>query len=347
MGQKANTFNGNVVVGTENSVGFGISSDPQVLEATGPQLLTVLGDPNGSVIAPRGSVALQRDTAALWQNTDGLSTWASVGSGGGGGGTAVQRRVTLADMPASTSTPIITFGTVPKNQVISGILLYFNAIPTPPASMTRLQFSAGAFSVVPDVYQPIADAPLIGTYGTGSISVNSAPLTLPASWSLSGGLPDLVANNGPRVPGANNFDGTLGTTAAILADIQAAINDPANAYATTISAAAPDPGGFLPLTSLVRGTAGNITFTANVTIPGELDDGGLTSGVNAPVTNVGYLSAQPNPIILDEIIAGPGALVDDGTGFVALSSDGANLDEIITLDFTVILLLDGLTLTVP
>jgi hypothetical protein len=78
MGDKANVISGNIVVGADNSIGFGVSSDPQVLEATGPQVHAVTSDPNGNLVAPIGSIALRGDTGALYQNTDGLSTWVQV-----------------------------------------------------------------------------------------------------------------------------------------------------------------------------------------------------------------------------------------------------------------------------
>jgi hypothetical protein len=83
MGDKANVINGNIVVGAANSIGFGISSDPQVLEATGPQIVAVNGDPNGSLVAPVGTLALDENGPTLWQNTDGISTWTAAGGGGG------------------------------------------------------------------------------------------------------------------------------------------------------------------------------------------------------------------------------------------------------------------------
>jgi hypothetical protein len=127
MGDKAHVFNGNIVVGSENSMGFGISPDPQVLEATGPQLLTVLGDPNGSVIAPRGSVALQRDTAALWQNQDGISTWEAIG-GGSSGNLVLKQRVQLGDLPSAVNYTT-TFGPVPANRPILSTLPFVTDAP--------------------------------------------------------------------------------------------------------------------------------------------------------------------------------------------------------------------------
>jgi hypothetical protein len=105
MGQKANTFNGNIVVGLENSVGFGIPTDPQALEATGPRLLVVQSNPNGTVIAPRGTLAIDASEPALWQNTDGLTTWTL--AGGSGGGASGEPVALLGLDPAVNPTPVV------------------------------------------------------------------------------------------------------------------------------------------------------------------------------------------------------------------------------------------------
>lgn len=42
---------------------------------TGPTIKTATADPNGTVTAPRGSLALRTDTGGLYQNTDGATAW--------------------------------------------------------------------------------------------------------------------------------------------------------------------------------------------------------------------------------------------------------------------------------
>lgn len=54
--------------------------------ATGPIVTSGVGSPDGVVSATEGSLYLQTDTAAVYQNTDGASAWTEVGTGGGGGG---------------------------------------------------------------------------------------------------------------------------------------------------------------------------------------------------------------------------------------------------------------------
>lgn len=51
-------------------VGWTSSPDPQVLIGD--------GDPNGDVFAPKGTLYIDRVAPALWQNTDGLSSWTQI-----------------------------------------------------------------------------------------------------------------------------------------------------------------------------------------------------------------------------------------------------------------------------
>lgn len=48
------------------------------------QILEGNGDPNGVYTASKGTLYVDRTTPALWQNSDGMTTWVAVGSGGGG-----------------------------------------------------------------------------------------------------------------------------------------------------------------------------------------------------------------------------------------------------------------------
>lgn len=50
----------------------------------GPTITAGAGDPNGAITAPIGSVRLQTDTNAVWQNTDGTTAWSALGAGSGG-----------------------------------------------------------------------------------------------------------------------------------------------------------------------------------------------------------------------------------------------------------------------
>lgn len=46
------------------------------------QILKGVGDPNGVQFAPKGTLYVERDVPALWQNDDGLSSWTAVGTAG-------------------------------------------------------------------------------------------------------------------------------------------------------------------------------------------------------------------------------------------------------------------------
>ena len=52
-----------------------ILGELQIAGATTIKFLVVSGNPNGSVTAPIGSLAVDSTNAALYQNTDGLTTW--------------------------------------------------------------------------------------------------------------------------------------------------------------------------------------------------------------------------------------------------------------------------------
>ena len=103
-----------------------------------------------------------------------------------------------------------------------------------------------------------------GTQATSLISVAAAPgIPNPAatvtidSGAAAGGPYILLPAGGPRTPGANDYDETLGTTAAIAADIAAALNDPANIFAVNLSAAVGPGPTDVTLTWTVPGTLAN------------------------------------------------------------------------------------------
>jgi hypothetical protein len=68
-----NTVSGSIAVPLGARIGFGVP-DTAGEEPTGPSILVVDGDPNG-IEAPKGTLALDPTTPALWQNTDGGTTW--------------------------------------------------------------------------------------------------------------------------------------------------------------------------------------------------------------------------------------------------------------------------------
>jgi hypothetical protein len=109
---------------------------------------------------------------------------------------------------------------------------------------------------------------------TASLLVTASPATA----TLTIGGQALTPAGGPRTPGANDYDETLATPALIAADIVAAINDGANAFAA-IATATDAGGGQVDLEAVPPGTLGNaVTLTSSdgtITLSGATFSGGL------------------------------------------------------------------------
>ena len=103
-----------------------------------------------------------------------------------------------------------------------------------------------------------------GTQATSVITVAAAPgapnppatITIDAG-AAAGGPYTLSPAGGPRASGGDDYDETLGTTAAIAADVAAAINDPLNVFALNMSAAVGPGPTDVTLTWTVPGTLAN------------------------------------------------------------------------------------------
>ena len=107
------------------------------------------------------------------------------------------------------------------------------------------------------------------TYATGSFTIVTAPLAV-GDQVFVDGLP-LTGVAAGRTSGANNFNCTLGTTAALAAEIVAALNDPANAFAGTVTAVL--DGSDVDLTAVTPGAVGNTITLSVATVP----PGGITA----------------------------------------------------------------------
>lgn len=116
----------------------------------------------------------------------------------------------------------------------------------------------------------IAFLPTAGTVGFpsfGSVTVALTPVPPGATITYQGITLTSVA--GARTPGSNDFDGSLGSTAAIAADILAAILDAANSWSAVVTASI--AGSVVSLTTIAVGynTFGSlISSDASVTITG-------------------------------------------------------------------------------
>ena len=123
---------------------------------------------------------------------------------------------------------------------------------------------------------------------TGVLRVLTAPVNVGDTFIINGVI--FTGVTGPRTPGADNFDATLGTLAALQAEIQAAINDPLNGAAGTVVASLATldgSGGDVRLTAVSAGSGGNgITLTSSA--PSRIFASGTTlwrGGVPAQVWN--------------------------------------------------------------
>lgn len=130
-----------------------------------------------------------------------------------------------------------------------------------------------------------------GVQATGSATVVATPSVA----TLTVGGVALVDAGGPRTPGSNDYDGTLGSPALIAADIVAAINDGANDFSDLVSAV--DGGaGLINLTAVAPGVSGDdITLATSdvgdITVSGANFSGGVDPG---PAGNSTTLSTN-NP----------------------------------------------------
>lgn len=111
------------------------------------------------------------------------------------------------------------------------------------------------------------------THATGSFTVVTAPLAVGDKVTV-GGI-HLTGVAASRTSGGSNFNCTIGTTAALAAEIVAAMNDPANAFSGAITAVL--DGSDVDLTAVTPGATGNAITLATTTTP----PGGITaSGPN-------------------------------------------------------------------
>jgi len=168
----------------------------------------------------------------------------------------------------------------------------------------------GGTNVVMTVGDEIQGAVGSAVVATGTITVNTAPMTAGAKihFTDDSGFDSstLSCTLGARTSGAGDFDGSLGTVAAIAADIVAAINDGANRFdrytATDLG------GGVLRVDAVTAGSVGNVLRFADLS-GGELtlspSGGALGSGENTQkplvlaATSAGYGTGQGAAIQMD------------------------------------------------
>ena len=168
----------------------------------------------------------------------------------------------------------------------------------------------------------VTGTPAVLATATGIITVDSTPATAGTVLSI-GGL-SLTATAGPRTPGANDYDASLGTTSLIAQDISDAINDAANTLNTIASASA--LGNVVTLVSVVTGAAGNavvfLTNTPEMTLSGA---GTFTGGVDADTITLGGIGVLT--AVTGVVVPGSQTFSIDGNTFNIADSIAAAIND--------------------
>lgn len=240
------------VAGSSSVLGLAATGTISVLAATGGagDIITLAGIALTGVAGARTPGA--DDFDATLGSTAALS--AELTSAINDGANSFAAVMVATDLTGSVQVDLLTPGT--DGDLLSLVITFENFIGTYSAS----GFAGGQDSVKSfDVLELGAATDVLTIEGT----------------ALSG-------NAGPRTPGADNFDATTATSPEDLAtEIVAAINDPLNSFAASISAA--NVGTRITLTANSDGAAGtevNVVVTSEATvgtytIPGENFIGGV------------------------------------------------------------------------
>lgn len=114
----------------------------------------------------------------------------------------------------------------------------------------------------------------------GTITALAAPTTAPGATITINGM-TLTPAGGPRTPGNDDYDNTLGTTGAIAAEIFAALTDVANSFNAEVSSSV--SGSVVTVTP--RTTAGFFGLTIQSGLPAELEVG-PTFDMTAKMTGI-------------------------------------------------------------
>jgi len=151
-----------------------------------------------------------------------------------------------------------------------------------------------------------------GTYASGTVTVNTAPLTAGDTVTIGGVALTGVA--GSRTSGNDDFSIDGLTADTIAAEILEALNDSANSFAATITATRVGP--IVTITANTAGAAGNaITLAVNTTPPGALTASGATlTGGGASGSMVAY----------DEVTILDCILIASGNGTFNVYADTVN-----------------------
>lgn len=112
-----------------------------------------------------------------------------------------------------------------------------------------------------------------------------------------------------RTPGANDFQANLANPGLIAAEIEAAVNDPLNAFATDVTANA--VGATVTLTAVVPGVAGNALTLATLTVPAggiTISGATFTGGYTMPAdANISFL--RVSEVLADGTVLSEGPIL--------------------------------------
>jgi hypothetical protein len=150
------------------------------------------------------------------------------------------------------------------------------------------------------------------TFASATVTVNSAPLATGDTLVINGFT--LTAVCPARTSGSDNFSVAFLTPTAIAAEIEAAVNDPANSFAAFVTATAVGP--VVTLSANTPGAAGNAyTLTATTTPAGGFTLSGATfaGGGSAGST-----------VALGEVLVEDCVLVASAAGGYTVRGDTAN-----------------------
>jgi hypothetical protein len=117
----------------------------------------------------------------------------------------------------------------------------------------------------------------------GTLDVVTYPLASAPTITISG--IDLVPAGGARTPGADDYDDTAGSAAAVAADIEAAINDPLNSFVDGAGVGATVSGTVVTVEPLV-GDPGRTGFTMTSSNPADIDYGPLFDDLIVRMTGI-------------------------------------------------------------
>jgi len=116
---------------------------------------------------------------------------------------------------------------------------------------------------------------LIGadSFASGTVTIDTVPLAVGDTITING--TNLTGVIGSRTSGANDFSVASMDPTVVAAEIVDAINDPANAFASLVSASS--VGAVATVDAITAGAGGNsITLAASVTLPGAVTLSGAT-----------------------------------------------------------------------